>query len=296
MPAPYPARLGHWPAVLGFVFFVWLELAARGIAPGPILVGYTALTLIAMAQFGKNAWREQGETFSVWFGTLGRLAPVALAGPPGSRHLRRRPFASGLLEPGWTLPLIVLVAIGVGSILYDGLSQTEPWFQLFGLPSLPLATIELAGFLGLIIALVLGVAALIGQPALGAGLLPIAIGYLVAHYLTPARGRAADHRRDLGPVPARLWDLFGTAFYEPGTDWVPPALLWTIQLGAVVGGHVLGAWSGHVVAVPERVAERRPSPPPGPARRAHGCPHDNDALVSRAGDRQRAHEPVDRRG
>ena len=44
------------------------------------------------------------------------------------------------------------------------------------------------------------------------------------------------------------WNLFGLAFFEPSVDWLPPALVWTIQLAAVVGGHVLGAWSGHVVA------------------------------------------------
>jgi hypothetical protein len=43
-------------------------------------------------------------------------------------------------------------------------------------------------------------------------------------------------------------DLFGTAFFEPSGAWLPPGLVWTIQLAAVVGGHMLGAWGGHVVA------------------------------------------------
>jgi hypothetical protein len=29
--------------------------------------------------------------------------------------------------------------------------------------------------------------------------------------------------------------------------FLPTALLWSIQLGAVVGGHILGAWAGHAV-------------------------------------------------
>ena len=33
----------------------------------------------------------------------------------------------------------------------------------------------------------------------------------------------------------------------PGA-WLPPGLVWTVQLAAVVAGHMLGAWGGHVVA------------------------------------------------
>ncbi|MEX1173521.1 MAG: hypothetical protein WEG56_13020 [Chloroflexota bacterium] len=258
-PAPYPARLGVWPAVIGLTVVVWLELAYRGGGLGVVLIAYTALTLLFMANFGRDAWREQGETFSVWFGTLNRLAPFGPARADGERTLVRRPFASGLLEPGWTQAHVVLVAIGTASILYDGLSQTQIWFDLFGLPSLPAATLELLGFLGLVVGLTLGVGRLVGLAAVGAGLVPIAIGYLVAHYLTFLLG---DGQRIVVAFsdPFQLgWDLFGTAFYEPGTDWIPPAFLWTVMLAAVVGGHILGAWSGHVVAVrnaPSRVRVR----------------------------------------
>lgn len=250
-PAPYPAWLGAWPAVAGLTVVVWLELVYRGGSLGLILVAYTLLTLAMMAQFGRDRWRAHGETFSVWFGTLNRLAPIGAPGGPGERVVSRRPFGAGLLESGWTTAHVALVAIGTASILYDGLSQTRPWFDLFGLPSLPLATVQLLGFLGLVVALALGVARLVGRGAVAAGLVPIAIGYLIAHYLTYLLG---DGQRIVIALsdPLQLgWDLFGTAFYEPGTDWIPPALLWTVMLVAVVGGHVLGAWSGHAVAVRE---------------------------------------------
>ena len=52
--------------------------------------------------------------------------------------LRRRPFVSGLLESYWPMAEIVLVAFGTGSILFDGLSQTRPYFDLFGAPQVPL--------------------------------------------------------------------------------------------------------------------------------------------------------------
>ena len=37
-PAPYPARLGAWPAVVGLTFFVWLELVYRGGGLGVVLI------------------------------------------------------------------------------------------------------------------------------------------------------------------------------------------------------------------------------------------------------------------
>lgn len=248
-PAPYPARLGQWPAVAGFLFFIWIELVAffglGGRAAAMVMLGYTLLTLAFMAQFGRDTWRAKGETFSVWFGTLGRLAPFGPAQRPDDAVVRRR-FASGLVDADWSPARLALVAVGTGSIIFDGLSQTKAFFDTFGVPGLPEGTLLLAAFLGVLCLLVFTVAGVAGRVAVGAGLVPIAVGYVVAHYLTFLLG---DGQRIVIAISDPLlqgWDLFGTAFYEPGTDWIPPGLLWTVVLVAVVGGHVLGAWSGHV--------------------------------------------------
>ena len=246
--AAYPASLGRWPAVIGFAFVVWLELVLR---PGPpvlfiVLVGYSAFTLSMMAQFGRDTWRANAEVFTVWFRILGRLAPYELVDDTG--RVRRRPFAGGLLEPGWTVADVVIVALAVGSILYDGLSQTQAWFDLFGVPALAVQTVQMFGFMGIIVGAALAVTRFVGIGATGAGLLPIAVGYLVAHYLTYLLIAGQGIVVSVSDPFQRGWDLFGTAFYEPSSDWLPPGLVWTVQLAAVVGGHMLGAWGGHVVA------------------------------------------------
>ncbi len=250
-PASYPAGLGRWPAAIGLAFFVWLELVGDGGGPSSlfvVLVGYTAFTLAMMAQFGRDTWRRSGETFSVWFRLLNRLAPFGLVDEAG--RVRRRPFASGLLEPGWTTADVVLVAFGTGSILYDGLSQTTPWYSVFGVSGVPVETIQLVGFLAIIAAASLAVARWLGAAATGAGLLPIAVGYLIAHYLTYL---LIDGQRILIALADPLQqgsDLggFGWAFFEPDAAFLAPGFVWTIQIAAVVGGHMLGAWGGHVVA------------------------------------------------
>jgi hypothetical protein len=248
-PADYPARLGRWPATIGFAAFVWLELV---LVAGPsvlfvVLIGYTAYTVAMMAQFGRDEWRSQGETFTVWFRLLGRLAWFRLVDEDG--RVERRTFGSGLLEPGWSAADVTLAAFGVSSIIFDGLSQTQAFFDLFGLPGMLEKTVLLVGFLGIVVALAFAVARTVGLAAIGAGLLPIAVGYLIAHYLTYL---LIDGQRILIAISdpfQKGWDLFGTAFHQPTGAWLPPGLIWTIQLAAVVGGHMLGAWGGHVVAV-----------------------------------------------
>jgi hypothetical protein len=289
-PSALPTRLRVWPAVAGLAFVIWLELGA---VPGNreltiILAGYTALTLALMAQYGRDGWRAHGEAFTVWFRTLNRLAAMGVAPATGTdaeadpdavdnRSVLRRPFASGLLEGAWESPRIILVALGTGSIIFDGLSQTVIFASVFGVPALLLRTLLLLSFLGVITAAALAVAKTVSPSAIGAGLLPIAVGYLVAHYLTYL---LIDGQRIVIAVSDPLqqgWDLAGTAFYEASAGWLPPGLVWTAQLAAVVGGHMLGAWAGHVAAQRDMDASAVPNGKPGRDLR-HRKIHDPDPL------------------
>lgn len=272
-PAELPAALRTWPAVIGIGVVIWLELVAEVDAPTLtlFLVGYTLFTLAMMAQYGRDTWRAHGEIFSVWFGLLGRLAPFApvpaaeTAPDPDRvdpdafdpRTVRRMPFASGLLQARWRMPEIVLVALATGSIIFDGLSQTAPWLNAFGVPSLASETVLLTVFLGMIVGAALLVARAVSPSAIGSGLLPIAVGYLVGHYLTWVLIEGQRIVIAISDPFQQGADLFGTSFYEPGGAWLPAGLVWTVQLAAVVGGHMLGAWAGHVSAARDLEAGAR---------------------------------------
>ena len=301
-PSQLPRRARLWPAVAGFAFVVWLELAA---IPGNaeltvVLAGYTVLTLALMAQYGRDPWRAHGETFTVWFRTLNRLAAMGVAPAAGpaarpdaidDRSFLRRPFASGLLDGAWEPARIVLVAIGTGAVVYDALSQTVVFATAFGSPALLARTVLLFGFLGLIIAGALYVARTVSPGSIGAGLLPIAVGYLVAHYLTYLLIAGQGIVIAISDPLQQGWDLFGTAFYEPSSGWLPPGLVWTAQLVAVVGGHMLGAWAGHVRAQRDLDAAPVPNGKPGRDLR-HRTIHDPDPLPGPRRDVRRREIPL----
>ena len=246
--APWHRNTGVWPAVILMGFFVWLELGPRvasGRDLGCILTGYTIFTLGAMAWYGRNRWRAHGEVFSVWFSLLGRLANWGPAGPPGQGRIRRRGFGSALSRTPWSASLLAVLALATGSVIWDGISQTRTYYDLVGEPGVVFETILLGGFLGLLLGSVLLVGHRVGMASVGAGLVPVAVGYLVAHYLTFLLTEGQRIVVAASDPLQQGWDLFGTVRWEPREDWLAGSVIWTVQVSAVVIGHVVGAWMGH---------------------------------------------------
>lgn len=263
----YPARLGRWPAVVGFIVVVWLELVVfvtGGRTLALLLLAYTLITLAGMSWFGRSTWRNNVEIFSVWFNVLGRLAPFALVSEPEDNRVARRPFASGLFAMPWTVAELVLVALATAAIIYDGLSQTRLYFDLFGrldlfgLPPVVLNTLILAGWLALVVGLVFAVARRIGINGLGAGLLPVAVGYLIAHYFLALIFDGQRIVIALNDPLVRGDSLLPYPLSNMTDPWafLPASIIWTVQLAAVVGGHVLGAWAGHAALADTRQGAR----------------------------------------
>src|SRR5690242_16754204 len=121
--ARYPEWLGRWPAVVGLLAFVWLEVVygSGGVTlePEPAAVAaiaYSVYTLAMMAIFGAEEWCSRGETFSVYFGMFGRLG---IFGSRDGRLERRRPFSAA---PNWaTVPGSAAVVIAsIAATSFDG--------------------------------------------------------------------------------------------------------------------------------------------------------------------------------
>ena len=144
--ATYPAAAATWPAIGLFVFFVWLELAYVRANMGLVVLGYTIVALGGMTVYGRVLARARR-------GLLGVVRPPRPArplrsgGPRAHAVVRRQHFPDGLLGHDWDRSRVTLVAVSVAAILYDGLSQTEPFYELFGLPAIAVSTVLLLGFL-----------------------------------------------------------------------------------------------------------------------------------------------------
>ena len=274
---PYPDRLGRWPAV-GLLFaFAALELAFYDPANPRVLafaiLVYSVVTWIGMAIYGRDAWLENGDGFSVYFGLLSRIAPFAVRDREHGPEVVVRPPLSGLTPPEHRPGTVAFVAVMLGSVAFDGFSRTTWWqdwhyrleLNLFG--SDPLV-VDLAGFafnlVGLLaaigaVALAYLLAVTSAQTLVGRGvslpgvfvgsLVPIALVYAVAHYfsLFVVQGQFAI---PLFSDPFGTgWDLLGTSGFQPKLDVLSPNMTWYVQVTALVIGHVFGLVVAHDRAV-----------------------------------------------
>ena len=133
LPTPfrYPDWLGRWPAAVGLFAFAWMELSyTNGSDPSTLAIAalvYTAITLVAIACFGTEAWISRGEAFSVYFNLFSRISPVERArrpprAPPPA--VRRSPGSKP--SPG-TIPLLCVM---IGTVAFDGASEGKPWVDV----------------------------------------------------------------------------------------------------------------------------------------------------------------------
>ncbi len=281
-PLYYPKRLGYWPAVASFLAFAWFELIYPAPQNPAILaeaVGlYFALNLIATLLFGPAAWLRYGEAFSVFFRMVAWLSP--LNGRPGSSIVATVPTL-GLLHVR-PLPLggMAFVLLALSSVSFDGLSKTYWWLALIGVNPLEFpgrSAVVLPNTLGLLAAFAALLGCYVTAVWLGlrlsgerAGLserlggyvvsiVPIALGYHIAHYLTVFLVDAQYAAIALSDPFGLGWDLFGLSHAHVTTSFLtnfgPVRLIWFSQVTVIVLAHVAAVCVAHFIAI--RQASRR---------------------------------------
>jgi hypothetical protein len=267
---PYPERLGRWPAAVGLFVFTWIELASDwGEEPATLVtaaVVYSVGTIAAQIVWGVERWTDRGEAFSVYYNLFARISPFETR----DRVVGVRPPLSGLPRLDPQPGTVALVAVMIGTVTFDGLSQGRLWKDLsieivdglgaLGVP--PEDAPRIAATLGLF----LGVAIVAGFYRLGVegarsvggnltterlqaafvhSLVPIAAVYVVAHYLTFLlfEGQAIKF---LASDPfGRGWDVFGTATSAIDYSLVSQNGAWYLQVAFVVIGHVAALVLAH---------------------------------------------------
>lgn len=166
-------------------------------------------------------------------------------------------------EPGF----VGLISVLIGSTGFDGLTRTTLWVDRVEPDDVPLGTLGLAGCI-LAVALTYTLAARASARAGGDttaadypgafahSLVPIALGYAVAHYfsLLILDGQRTLH---LASDPfGNGTNLFGTADWRVNNALISTSAIALVQVAAIVIGHLLGVVSAHDRAVrllpPER--------------------------------------------
>ncbi|MCB5182846.1 hypothetical protein [Streptomyces antimicrobicus] len=244
---PLPPGLGLRPAAAGLFGFTWLEL----VSPDPAslttllvaLTAYAAVQLALAARFGER-WFTEGDAFEAYSTLLARFSPF------GRRHdgrlVLRNPF-HGLDATPERPGLVATVCVLLGSTAYDGFSDHPSWIttvQTSPLGRTPTATLGLLASVCLVAALFCLCAAatrLAGGPhprpltAFAHSLLPIALGYLVAHYFSLL----------VTEGPRTVSMALGTDNAVAPAPPLGPGGLAALQVTAVVTGHVLGVVAAH---------------------------------------------------
>ena len=241
----YPAWLDAWPGVIFLIAFAWIELifpySASPFWIASLAALYSLATWAGMAMYGRARWLEHGEAFALSFGVFARLSPFS----------RERPASNAVAA---------LILFILSSVLFDGLLETPLWGgvaeklpgnPIFGETFGLLATWLL--FVGSYLAICSVMAALAGQER-SAGeiargfaftLVPIALGYHLAHYLTYLLIQG-QYIIPLASDPFGWgWNLFGTAGYRVDISIVGPRFSWYTAVGAIVCGHIVAVLLAH---------------------------------------------------
>ncbi len=272
----YPAWLETWPAVFLLLLFVWIEVIyPQAAAPSHIAwmaLAWSVITLTGRVCFGGDTWRRNADVFAIYFGTIGRFAPIE-TGADGRSIVLRAP-GSGLITSGAaSFGMVAFVVAMLSTVLFDGLLGTQAmalvlsaladWMTLH-----PLAggyVLGTAGLIGIwlffLLAYLLACRAtawLVRDRSAGAiarlfalTLVPIAIAYTVAHYFHYLLVQGQLIIPLLSDPLGRRWDLFGTAMYYPDIGIIDARFTWYLAITSIVAGHVISIWLAHRLALRE---------------------------------------------
>ncbi|MEX2108005.1 MAG: fenitrothion hydrolase [Solirubrobacterales bacterium] len=273
----YPEALGRWPAAIGLLAFVWLEIVygssgglTAGVSPETTAFAvfvYSAYTLAMMSLFGVEKWCKRGEVFAVYFGMFAQLGSF---GVKDGRLGVRRPLSAAT---SWaTLPGSVAIAIAsIATTSFDGgqegafkdaITKVAEWLGDIGLGPVGAQRLSstiflLLCFAGVWLVYLIGVRGMStvgGAPPLkklrsgfAHTLIPIAFAYLAAHYFSffvfQEQAQFAYLLSD--PLGTATTDLFGTASWSVDYQAISANMIWYVQVGTLIVGHVIALTLAH---------------------------------------------------
>ena len=253
-------RLGVWPAVVALLAFTWLELVYPGsgspVALGTAALAYSLFLMGAMAYSGRETGLAVFDAFTPYNRLISAISPL---GRRADGRLVWRGWLRALtVLPAWP-GLAALVVAAIGTVTYDGASATQSFGRSMGDFGQTMVG-ETLLLIGCVLAV--GVAFWIASwaaarmvggewtaPKVAARfahtLVPIALAYAVAHYLTLIVFEGQQLIAAISDPFALGWDLFGTAEHKVDFFITAAEPVWYAQVAVIVTGHVLGVVLAH---------------------------------------------------
>jgi hypothetical protein len=258
----YPARLGYWPAAAGLFAFVWLELVyPHSTDVGPVRLwcaAYLGIMFIGAALWG-TTFLARADPFEVYSSLVAKLS---IWGRRDGVLVLRSPLANldtVVPRPG----LVMVVGVLFGSTAFDSFRESTPWLKLVQSMSTSrvwpdtLALIAFSAGVTLVLTvatMATGVRSDIPRRTLpnlfAHSVIPIIVGYIVAHYLTYFVEYGQQTLIQLSDPFSRGDDYLGTADLQVNY-WLSahPTFLAVSKVAAVTLGHVVGVVAAHDRAI-----------------------------------------------
>lgn len=261
-PRPIPPRLADWPAEAGLLAFLWVELVSDTAAsPRTVAIFvtcYAVLHIVAGTLCGPE-WFERNDGFEVFATLIARAAPLGRRAD--GRVVLRSPLDGLAGTPGGPDPTALLVVV-LGGAAFDGMSRTSAWAALVGgsghTAYLVWGTVGLLGTVAAV-AISYGAAIALTTRHVSAGrdlfgelapaLVPLVIGYSVAHYFSFTVFQGWQGVLLAVDPLGRGWDPLALASAPRNGVTLSADLILGVQLAAIVTGHVVAAVCAHDRAI-----------------------------------------------
>ena len=267
--AVLPRWVGCWPAAFGLLAFVWLELVfpeSTYLSPVRLwFAAYIALVLVGAAVFGDD-WIERADPFEVFSTLAGHLSVFGRTAD--GTLVVRSPLANldGVpVRPG----LVGVVSVLFGSTAFDSFKDSNEWLKFTQSTTVSSTWLDFAALLVFCLAVALTFSVATMSTGVDRGfvrrtlpdrfahsVVPIIVGYMVAHYLSYFVEVGQQTLVQLSDPLSTGQNLLGTANL-PVDLWISqhPTFLAVVKVLAVVAGHVLGVIAAHDRAI--RLLPRR---------------------------------------
>ena len=252
---------GLWPAAVGLFGFAWLELIEPDRTTLAVLRVWALVWLVGLVigavLFGER-WIGSADPFEVYSTTVAQTSPWRRVG----RELRLVHPLAGLST--WDPPpgSAAVVATLLGSTAYDSFANNTRWIQAVQNSNVSPLIWGTGGLLTMIsiVLITFSLASVwmyryrrdpdLGPadfPRLMAGsVVPIVIGYAVAHYFTLLVVEGQRTAIDWSDPMGLGWNVFGSAGMGLNQAiFDHPTAIALVQVIAIVGGHLVGIVAAH---------------------------------------------------